>query len=688
MLTAPLQRRSASIGQAVTGRSARVPPVPARLSRTQMNLVFVTVLVGMLLSALDQTIVATALPTIVGDLGGGGHLSWVVTAYLLAETISTVLAGKSGDLFGRKRVFQFSVVTFIVGSLFCGLANNLAVLVAMRGLQGLGGGGLAVTSTALIGEVIPLRERGRYQGAFGAVFGLATVVGPLLGGVFTDQLSWRWAFYVNVPIALIVFVMAARTIPDTRERSHPAIDYLGVLFIALGSTGLILATSWGGAQYPWGSSTIIGLLIASAIALGIFVQVERRAAEPILPMRLFKSRVFTTAAILSFIVGFAMMGSITFLPVFLQYARGASATVSGLRTLPVVIGLLVTAILSGQLVARTGRYKAFPIVGSAITAVGLYLMSRMSERTPLWQESLFMLVFGAGIGLIIQILVLVVQNTSDYRDLGAATSGVTFFRTLGSSFGASIFGTIYSNYLSHRLPAAIAQAGHVSLADAANPAALHALPASSREPIMHAYADALHYVFVWAVPVAIVAFLLALFLPQVAMRDTARSVATDTGDGFGLPESPNSDDQLEKIIARVLRKRTAGAEVLARSNSTLDLATAWGLLQIYLHGPMINQPARQSDLEAVIGIPAGVLTSYIDDLAASGYLRRDADMLMLTDRGATEVGTITTAYVDWVLEQLAPWLPDQPEQRNRVATTLNRIAVKLVREQQQQSVRA
>jgi EmrB/QacA subfamily drug resistance transporter len=676
------------MSQAVTRPSAGVAAVPARLSRTQMNLVFVTVLIGTLLSALDQTIVATALPTIVGDLGGGDHVSWVVTAYMLAETIATALAGKFGDLFGRKRVFECSVVVFVVGSLFCGLANNLAVLVAMRGVQGLGGGGLAVTSTALIGEVIPLRERGKYQGAFGAVFGVSTVIGPLLGGVLTDQLSWRWVFYVNVPIAVIVLVMAARTIPGVPGRSRPAIDYLGVLFIALGSTGLILATSWGGTEYPWGSPTIIGLFIGSAVALGIFVQVERRAAEPILPMRLFRSRVFTTAAILSFIVGFAMMGSVTFLPVFLQYARGASATVSGLRTLPVVAGLLVTAIISGQFVSRTGRYKAFPIVGSALLAVGLYLMSRLSDRTPLWQESLFMLIFGAGIGLIIQILVLVVQNTSDYRDLGAATSGVTFFRTLGSAFGASIFGAIYSNYLAHLLPAAIAQAGHVSPADVANPAAIQALPAASREPIMHAYAEALHYVFLWAVPVAVVALVFALLLPQVAMRDSARGVATDTGDGFGLPESPNSDDQLEKIIARVLRRRTAGAEVLERSSSILDLATAWGLLQVYLHGPMIDQSARQSDLEAVIGLPPGVLTSYFDDIAASGYLRRDGDMLVLTDRGTAEVDMITTAYVDWVLEQLAQWLPDQPEQRERVASTLHHIAIQLVREQQQQLVHA
>ena len=429
---------------------------PLELSRVQMNVVFVTILLGLLLSALDQTIVSTALPTIVGDLGGAGHVSWVVTAYMLAETVSTVLAGKFGDLFGRKRVFQIGVAVFIIGSFFCGLANSMVLLITFRAVQGLGGGALTVTSTALIADVIPLRLRGQYQGALGAVFGVTTVIGPLLGGVFTDDLSWRWVFYVNVPIAVVVIALAARTIPQIRRGDKPRIDYLGCLFVALGATGLTLATSWGGTQYAWGSATIIGLFAASVVALAIFVIVELRAPEPILPMRLFRSRVFSVCSILSFIVGFAMIGSITFMPTFLQYVDGVSATSSGLRMLPMVLGLLATALASGTIVSRTGQYRVFPIAGSAVTAAGLFLLSRMT--TSFWLTSLFLLVLGAGIGLIMQILTLVVQNTVAYSDLGTATSGVTFFRTLGGSFGASIMGSIYANGLKGRLATALVAA--------------------------------------------------------------------------------------------------------------------------------------------------------------------------------------------------------------------------------------
>ena len=332
----------------------------ALISPQRRNFVFLAIMLGMLMAALDQTIVATALPTIVADLGDAGHQSWVVTSYLLASTVITALAGRLGDLFGRKRVFQAAVTLFVVGSALCGIAQSMAMLVGARALQGLGGGAITVTATALIGEIIPLRDRGRYQGALGAVFGVTTVIGPLLGGYFTDHLSWRWAFYVNVPLSIVVFFVAAAAIPSLAGRAKPVIDYTGILFVGLGATGLTLATSWGGTTYPWKSATIIGLFVGSTAALAVFVWVESRVAAPILPTRLFGSPVFSVCCVLSFVVGFAMLGALTFLPTYMQFVDGVSATTSGLRTLPMVAGMLSTSISSGVLVGRTGRYKIFP----------------------------------------------------------------------------------------------------------------------------------------------------------------------------------------------------------------------------------------------------------------------------------------------------------------------------------------
>ncbi len=667
-------------------------PAPRlELSRVQMNVVFVTILLGLLLSALDQTIVSTALPTIVGDLGGAGHVSWVVTAYMLAETVSTVLAGKFGDLFGRKRVFQLGVAVFIIGSFFCGLANSMVLLITFRAVQGLGGGAITVTATALIADVIPLRLRGQYQGALGAVFGVTTVIGPLLGGVFTDNLSWRWVFYINVPIAVIVIALAARTIPQIRSGRKPVIDYLGIVFVALGATGLTLATSWGGTQYAWGSATIIGLFAASAVALAIFVFVELRAAEPILPMRLFRSRVFTVCSVLSFIVGFAMIGSITFMPTFLQYVNGVSATASGLRMLPMVIGLLATALVSGAIVGRTGRYRLFPIAGSAVTAVGLYLLSRMDQHTSAWVESASLLVLGAGIGLIMQILTLVVQNTVAYSDLGTATSGVTFFRTLGGSFGASIMGSIYANGLQGRLAPALA-GGHVPPSAVSSPEAVHRLPAAARSAAVAAYAQSLQHVFLFAVPIALVALVLALFLPQVAMRGVGK--ADGVGDGFAVPEGSDNEHQLANVVGQVLRRdnRSSLAAILAASGSALDIATAWGVIGVFVRQAAFGAPTREADVEARIGVPPGVLRPFYREIVSAGYLTRSDDgVLELTERGQAEADKLVAAWKAWLMGELRDWLAAHevsPAQASEVEAALGRITLRLVREAEAEAGRA
>ncbi|OLO35699.1 MFS transporter [Streptomyces sp. MNU77] len=639
------------------------PPAPGEGQSHRNVLVAIgALLLGMLLAALDQTIVSTALPTIVSELGGLDHLSWVVTAYLLAATAATPLWGKLGDQYGRKRLFQTAIVIFLIGSALCGVAQNMPQLIGFRALQGLGGGGLMVLSMAIVGDLVTPRERGKYQGLFGAVFGVTSVLGPLLGGFFTEHLSWRWVFYINLPIGVVALVVIAAVLHIPVRREKHTIDYLGTFLIASVATALVLVASLGGTTWAWSSPQIIGLAVLAVVLLVVFIAVERRAVEPVLPLKLFRIRTFSLVAVISFVIGFAMFGAMTYLPTFLQVVHDITPTMSGVHMLPMVIGLLITSTGSGQIVSRTGRWKVFPILGTAITAVGLLLLHQLDENSSTWLMSAFFFVFGAGLGLVMQVLVLVAQNSVSYQDLGVATSGVTFFRSIGSAFGVAIFGTIFANRLTGQLTDALAGQPLPTGVDAgrlaADPRAIGQLPADLRPSVLGAYSTSITDVFLYAVPVVLLAFVLAWFLREDRLRGSV--TAPDSSQTLASnPVERSSYDECARalsVLATREGRREIYEKITARAGYDLLPAASWLLLRIKRHGTV--EPARLAETAPV---PLHVITDAARQIEERGLARREGMQMILTDTGAEAVVRLSQAREDSLAELLGDWWgPERP----------------------------
>lgn len=626
--------------------------------RRQVRIAIGALALGLLLAALDQTIVSTALPTIVSELGGIDHLSWVVTAYLLASTAATPLWGKLGDMYGRKRLFQTVIVIFLIGSALCGIAQSMGELIAFRALQGLGGGGLIALSMAIVGDIVPPRDRGRYQGVFGGVFGAASVLGPLLGGVFTEQLSWRWVFYINLPIGAVALIVIAAVLHIPVRRTSHRIDYLGMAVVAAAATCLVLFTSLGGSTLPWGSPATIALAVGGVALVAVFVFIERRAEEPVLPPRLFTQRTFVVCSVISFIIGFAMFGALTYLPTFLQVVHGYSPTLSGVHMIPLVVGLLISSTGSGQIVSRTGHYKVFPIIGTAVTSVGLVLLHLLDEHTAIWVMSLYFFVFGLGLGLVMQVLVLAVQNSVGYEDLGTATSGTTFFRSIGASFGVSVFGTIFTNQLSSKLGKALRGVplppGFDPGQAQADPTAIARLPAAVKAPVLHAYSQSITTVFLWAVPVAAVGFATSWLLKEQPLRGSV--TVPDASETVGVnPVDRSSLDEIARCLS-LLGSREARRDLYIRltQESGVDVrpATSWLLLRLDRDGR-----ADPAELARRTTVPALLIEAAAVEAEAGRYAVRDGDELVLTASGSALADRLIEARRAVLAGLLGDWDP-------------------------------
>ena len=651
----------------------------SRASPDNVLVVFGGLLLVMLLAALDSTIVATALPTIVGEFGGLAHISWVVTAYLLAQTIVTPIYGKLGDLYGRKRVLQVAIVIFLIGSALCGLSQSMSHLIMFRAVQGLGGGGLMVTTQAVVADLVPPRERGRYQGIFGAAFGFASVAGPLVGGYFTSQWTWRWIFYINLPVGILAFVVLAVTMRAQSSYARHAIDYAGSALLALTLASIVLVTDLGGTIYPWSSPMMIGLIVTAVVGLITFVMVERRAREPILPLQLFRLRDVWVTSVAGLIIGLALIGSVTYLPVFLQIVKGLSPTESGLRMVPLMAGTLATSILAGQLVSRTGKYKLFPIIGTTIVTISLLLISRMTAETSTLTASLYMLLLGFGLGFVMQVLIIAVQNAVDYSDLGVATSNAILFRFIGGSLGTALLGAVLATQLHANVQQFLPGTGSLELI---SPQALAGLSPSVRDAYIDAFVASLSTVFLVASIIAFFGLLVTLLLPERPLRETIAAAAeADIGgeiaQTFPMPTDTGSREQLLRGLA-VLADRDVRRlyieSIVTRAEVDLSPAAAWLLIQIERErGVAIAELGRRGK------VAAKNLEAARGELLDKSLIAADsvASAHRLTAAGCQIYNRLAAARREHLAELWPEW---SPKKREEVAEMLRRLARELIAE--------
>lgn len=618
-------------------------------------------MVAVLLAALDSTIVATALPTIVAELGGLAHLSWVVTAYLLAQTVATPLYGKLGDLYGRKGVLQTAIVLFLAGSVLCGLSRTLSQLILFRALQGLGGGGLIVTSQAVIGDLVSPRERGRYQGIFGAVFGAASVAGPLLGGFFTANLSWRWIFYVNLPLGIAGLTIVGAALPSRLARVERTIDFAGATLLAIALIAIVLVCDLGGTTYPWTSTPMLAMLAGGAGCLAAFIAVERHAKEPLLPLRLFGDRTFVLTSLVGFVVGFALFGSVTYLPLFLQAVKHASPAASGLQMLPMMAGMPLTSILVGQLVSRTGRYKWFPVIGTAVMTAALGALSKIAPETPQLSTAMLMLLLGVGLGLVMQVLVIAVQNSAAYSDLGVVTSGAMLFRLVGGSIGTAVLGAVLASRLG-------------GVGELAN-GSVQALAAHGT-----AFTYALDRVFLVAMFVAAAGVALAWLIPERRLRDTVAAATADAGENagesFGMPVPDDADLQILRGVTALADRdvqRQHIRVISGRAGLELTALAAWLLWRL---GE--DQAMDPRMLAADYRIDETRMDTALEELKARGYVAPPPARerrWRVTAAGCRALERFVMARRARLEELFHQW---EPADRRRVADLLRGLAKALV----------